>query len=304
MNSNKICDKPGLTKPYKYRYINAKFPVFCTYCEYSSGEHKPLNRRGHIISSFVYKTIRDALKARNRAINNFQTYDAKQRHTISQDGLKFKHLCDDCEKKFGNFETHFRGFLDKAFHENYSEYLDEKSHSFFLSIAWRIIYSASIRSEPESNYFLLIFSDWLIDIPKQIENPEMLGKYDTYFFSGKSIVQEILLDCADDKHEITKIENEYLFSVRQVFNKPEIFRQINGIAIPLLGSAVLYVQLGIYHFIFTPTGYFDGSIVNVEKIGINFYSIPCIRDMKALGDIYGQIRPDSWCRTAYLERHN
>lgn len=294
----------GPQRAYKYRYEGAKLPVFCAYCEYSHGKQKPLNRRGHVISGFIYKSIRDALKARNRAITSFKTYDDEKRGMPSQDGIKFKHLCDDCENRFGRFETKFRNLLDKEFHEDDIKDLDGEHLPFCLSIAWRVIYSNSIRSGKNSDEFRQKYNSWLTGISKQLENINSAGEYDTYFFSGKSILQERSALIPDDSSKLRWHENEYMFSVRQSFEAPELYLGFNGVGLQCEGDPVVYVQLGVYHFLFTPVGYFDGSIVESFKIRDNFYSIPCVRDMKALGDIYGRIREDVWCRAAYLERHS
>ncbi|UOB58399.1 hypothetical protein MRS60_29975 [Burkholderia pyrrocinia] len=299
-----IDQEKGPQRAYKYRYEGAKFPDNCAYCEYSKGEIKPLNRRGHVISGFVFKAIRDARKARNREINKFHVYDADGYRMPAQDGMKFKHLCNDCENRFSEWETHFRKFLNNSYSENKTTNLDFIALSFALSIAWRIIYSNSIRSGDGAEYFRRRFSGWLEHIPRKIDNIDEPGGYDTYFFSGESVVQTESAVQADDEM-LWRLENDYLFSVIQHFSEPQLVVGIKGSqrGFRCGGSPVLYVQLGSYHLLFAPAGYFKESIVRLEKILENLYSISDVRDMKALGAIYGRIGSDNWCRDAYLERH-
>lgn len=290
-------------RAYKDRYIGAHFPSSCAFCEYSGKEKRPLNRRGHIISGFIYKTVRNALRERNREIHAFQTFTLKKRGMPAQDGLKFKHLCDDCEDDFGKAESHFRNVLEIEYSEHPPKELDILTLKFFLSIAWRIIYSIVIREGDGADNFRAAYSVWLKDLPKQMADFSKTGAYDTYCFSAIPVVHELISRPDHNEEETRLLENEYLFSIRQLHSQPELIFGHDKIGLRQPGPAVLYVQLGAYHLLFTPAGYFSRSIVKTKKLGENFFLIPEVRDMKALGDIFGKIRSDDWCRIAYLERN-
>lgn len=290
-------------RAYKDRYENARFPDFCAYCEFSENKQSPLNRRGHVISALIFREIRNARMMRGRETKKFHISDVFGSRMPAQDGLKFKHLCDDCENRFGAWESYCKKFIDSTYRERRIENLDVTALEFSLSVAWRVIYSNCIRSGEHSDDFRSAYSKWLVDIPVEIDNIGIPGKYDVYYFSGEAVVQyEAAI--APDAQLRWECENDYLFSVIQNFSAPNLFigEKVGGVAHRVPGPAVLYLQLGPYHFLFAPAGYLKDSIVQFEKIIENLYCVSGIRDMKALAAIYGGKGPDDWCRMAYLER--
>jgi hypothetical protein len=93
----------------------------------------PTLEKSHIIAKFVGRSVKSNTKSiRFSALN--------EKNGISQDTLKLKFLCEDCEDKFAIIEDKFaRQWFYRYGHGTRSQQQDEVALIFYISTAWRVL---------------------------------------------------------------------------------------------------------------------------------------------------------------------